>query len=131
MIGHGAKFDRKKDAAIAALLSQRNIDEAAKSVGISPQTLLRWMKNPDFNAAYREARRAAFGQATARLQQASSAAVSALLKVIVDPASPASSRVRAADCILDHAKKAIELEDVEARVTELEAAAKRNGAQRK
>jgi transposase-like protein len=44
VIGHGAKFDRKKDAAIAALLSQRNIDEAAKSVGISPQTLLRWMK---------------------------------------------------------------------------------------
>ena len=43
---------------------------------------------------------------------------------MVDPVSPASSRVRAADCILDHAKKAIELEDVEARVTELEAAAK-------
>ena len=124
MIGHGAKFDRKKEAAVAALLSQRNIDEAAKSVGISPQTLLRWMKNPDFNAAYREARRAAFGQATARLQHASSAAVSALLKVIVDPASPASSRVRAADCILDHGKKAIELEDIEVLVAEFEAAAK-------
>ena len=61
---------------------------------------------------------------TARLQQASSAAVSALLKVIVDPASPASARVRAADCILDHAKEAIELEDIEARVAELERAAK-------
>ncbi len=126
MIGHGTQFGQKKEAAIVALLSQRNIDEAAKSVGISPQTLLRWLKVPEFQVAYREARRAAFGQATARLQHASSAAVSALLKVIVDPTSPASAKVRAADCILDHAKKAIELEDVEARVTELEAAAARD-----
>ena len=32
----------------------------------------------------------------------------------------ASSKVRAADCILDHAAKGIELEDIEARVPELE-----------
>jgi hypothetical protein len=35
MRGHGSKFERKRDAAIAALLTQRNIEEAAKSVGIS------------------------------------------------------------------------------------------------
>jgi hypothetical protein len=52
------------------------------------------MKLPEFNATYREARRAAFQQATARLQHASSAAVTTLLKVMVDPASPASSKVR-------------------------------------
>ncbi len=34
--------------------------------------------------------------------------------------APASTRVRAADSVLDHAKHAIELEDVEARVSELE-----------
>jgi hypothetical protein len=85
---------------------------------------MRWLQVPEFQAAYREARRAAFQQATARLQQASSAAVTTLLKVMVDPASPASTRVRAADCILDHGKKAIELEDIEVRVAELEAAAR-------
>ena len=37
--------------------------------------------------------------------------------------APASTRVRAADSVLDHAKHAIELEDVEARVTGLEQAA--------
>jgi hypothetical protein len=46
-----------------------------------------------------EARRAAFGQSVARLQHASRAAVSTLLKVMVDPNAPASSRVRAADSI--------------------------------
>ena len=80
-------------------------------------------KAPDFDHAYREARRAAFRQSIARLQQASSAAVTTLLKVMVEPGTPPSTKVRAADSILDHSAKAIELEDIEARVAELERAA--------
>ena len=74
MKGHGAKFGRKQEEAIAALLTQRNIDEAAKSIGIAPNTLLKWMKQPEFLTAYREARRDAYRQAIARLQQGTSAA---------------------------------------------------------
>ena len=107
MTGHGAKFGRKREEAVAALLTQRNVEDAAKVTGISAQTLIRWMKLPDFQTAYREARRAAFGQSIARLQQASGAAVSTLLKVMIDPGSPASTRVRAADSVLNHAAKAI------------------------
>ena len=59
----------------------------------------------------------------ARLQQASSAAVSTLLNIMVDPDAPASTRVRAADSVMSHAAKAIEIEDIEARVTDLERAA--------
>lgn len=123
MNGHGAKFGRKKEEAIVALLVQRNIEEAAKSTGVSTQTLVRWMKSPEFQTAWREARRAAFGQSIARLQQAYSAAVSTLLKIMVDSKAPASTRVRAADCVLDHAKHATEIEDVEVRVAALEQAA--------
>src|SRR5579863_5293620 len=118
-----SKLTRKKEEAIVALLTQRNIEEAAKSIGIGTQTLLRWLKIPEFDKAYREARRAAYGQATARLQQATSAAVSTLLKIMVDTNAPASTRVRAADSVLDHAKQAIEIEDVEVRVAALEQAA--------
>ena len=114
---------RKKEEAIAALLTQRNIEDAAKHIDISANTLLRWLKVPEFAAAYREARRAAYGQCIARLQQASSAAVSTLLKVMVDPSAPASTKVRAADSIMSHAAKAIEIEDIEARLSELERAA--------
>ena len=121
--GHGTKFGRKKEEAIAALLTQRNIEEAAKAICIAPNTLLNWMKDAEFDASYREARRTAFRQSVARLQQASSAAVTTLLKVMVDPATPASTKVRAADSVLDHSAKAIELEDIEARVAELERAA--------
>jgi hypothetical protein len=122
MVGHGAKFGRKKEEAIVALLTQRNLDEAAKSIGIAPNTLLRWQKLPEFQTAFREARRNAFAQSIARLQQASSAAVSVLVKIMIDPNAPHSTRVRAADSVLDHAAKAIEIEDIDVRVSALEEA---------
>jgi transposase-like protein len=123
MVGHGTKFGRQKEQAVAALLSHRNIEEAAKAVGIGANTLLRWLKVPEFQTAYREARRAAFGQAVARLQQGTSAAATTLLKTMIDPVTPASVRVRAAEAIFHHAAKAIEIEDIEVRVAALEAAA--------
>jgi transposase-like protein len=123
MTGHGSKFGRKQEEAIAALLTQRNVEEAARTTGVAPKTLLRWMKVPEFQAAYRQARRDAFGQSIARLQQATSAAATTLLKIMVDPAAPASCRLRAADSVLGHAAKSIEIEDIEARVSELERAA--------
>ena len=123
MARSGVKFGRTMEDAIAALLSQRNVDEAARSAGIGTRTLLRWMKDPEFDAAFRAARRAAFGQTTARLQQGSSAAATILMKLMLDANTPASTRVRAAEIIVSHAGKAIEIEDIEARVSELERAA--------
>jgi len=70
----------------AALPTQRNIDEAGKSIGIASNTLLKWMKQPEFLTAYREARRDAFRQSIARLQQGTSAAGTTLLKTMIDPA---------------------------------------------
>jgi hypothetical protein len=114
------KLGRKKEEAILALLQQRNVEEAARVAGISERTLDRWMQEPDFDAAYRAARRAAFSQSTARLQQMSSAAVTTLGKIMLDGSAPAASRVRAADSILNHGAQAIEIEDLEARVAEVE-----------
>ena len=45
-----------------------------------------------------------------------------LLKVMVDSNTPASTKVRAADSVLSHTAKAIELDDIEARLSELERA---------
>src|ERR1017187_5023432 len=111
MVGHGTKFGRKKEQAITALLSHRSMEEAARAAGIGVNTLLRWMKEPEFD------------QGTARLQQASGAAVSSILKIMLDQHAPASTKLRAADLVLSHGAKAIEIEDIEARVAELERAA--------
>ena len=42
---------------------------------------------------------------------------------MVDPNTPAATKVRAADSVIDHSAKAIEIEDLEVRLTELERAA--------
>jgi hypothetical protein len=124
--GHGTKFSAKMDEAVAALLTHRNQEEAARAVGISVATLLRWQKDPEFQKAYREARRAAFNQSIARLQQGTSAAATTLIKLLIEPGTPPAVRARVADSIFNHAAKAIEIEDIEARVAELERIAASN-----
>ena len=105
------------------MLSQPTVEQAARVAGIVPKTLFRWLQVPEFKAAYHKARREAFGQATARLQQASGAAVSTMLRIMLDKDAPVSSRLRAAEAVVDKAAKAIEIEDIEARVAALELAA--------
>jgi hypothetical protein len=131
MTGHGAKFGRKMDAAVAALLTHRNVEEAAQAVGVAPKTLIRWQQIPEFQAALRKARRDAYRNSIGRLQQGSVAAVSTLLKVMLDPSTPPSTKVRAAESVLNHSEKAIELEDIEARLAELERADANNPERRK
>jgi hypothetical protein len=123
MTGHGAKFERKKEEAIIALLSHRTIDEAANAIGIAPRTLLRWLQIPEFRAEYFKARREVVSQALARLQQATGAASITILKLMTDPNVPASVKLRAAEGVFALALKGIETEDIDARVSELERAA--------
>jgi hypothetical protein len=123
MTGHGAKFGRKMDAAVAALLTQRNTEEAAKAAGVGYKTLLRWLHVPAFQTALRRAQQDAFRLTTARLQQAAPVAATMLLKVMMDPATPASTKVRAAESVLNHCEKALELQEIEARIAELERSA--------
>ena len=119
------------DQAVMALLTARNQEEAAKSVGISPKTLQRWQKEPEFEQALIRARMMAFRQSMARLQQASAPAVTTLLKLLVDPNTPASVKARCAYYILDQTRKGVETEDIEARVAELERASETSGPYRK
>jgi hypothetical protein len=123
MSGNVTKLRPKQEEAILALLTNRGVENAARAVKITPRTLYRWLQEPAFGKAYRKARRDAFGQGTARLQQASSAAVSTVLKIMLDQHAPASTKLRAADLVLTHGAKAIEIEDIDERVSELERAA--------
>jgi hypothetical protein len=123
VVGHGSKFGRKKEDAIAALLSQRTIEDAARVARIGTNTLLRWLQVPEFRAAYLKARRESVHQAVARIQQATGVAGTIILKLMTDPNVPAAVRLRAAESVFDHAIKGIELEDIEARLVALERAA--------
>ena len=126
MKGHGSKFGRKKELAIAALLTNRSVEDAARAVDLNPNTLLKWLKFPDFVQEYRAARREVVIQSVARLQHATGAAGTVMLKLMTDPNVPAAVRLRAAEYVFDRAIKGVELEDIEARVSELERAGEAN-----
>jgi transposase-like protein len=118
--GHGSQYERKKEAALSALLTQRSIEDAARVIGVGFSTLRRWMRIPEFEAAYREARRDAMWQSIARLQQNSGAAATTILKIMVDPDAPPSCRLRAAERVFEYALRGMEIEDLQARVSALE-----------
>jgi hypothetical protein len=120
MVGHGAKFDQKMEQAIAALLSHRSIEEAAHEVGISPNTLQRWMKEPEFEAKLRKARRRVFSQAVGRLQEAAGAATATLLRIMLDTNTPAATRLRAIEIVLEQGAKAATIEELDGRLARLE-----------
>jgi len=120
MKGHGAKFPRKSQEAIAALLTEPTIRDAAKTAGVGEKTLWRWLQDEDFCQSYREAKRQVVQQAVSRLQRITGEAVDVLRDVMADDTKPPSSRVAAARIVLDTALKFVELEDLEARVEALE-----------
>jgi hypothetical protein len=118
---HGSKFEQKKDAAIVALLTQRNHEEAARVTGIDLKTLKRWLRLPEFLVEYRRVRWEVAEQGYARAQQNTGVAASVLLKLMADCATPASSRIRAALGIFDISREGLDL-DMETRVSALERA---------
>ena len=75
---------------------------------------------PEFIEAWRRARGEGMEQAYARAPQNSGACISVLLKLI-DPATPASGRIRAALGTFDIAQEGLKL-DIETRVAPLERA---------
>ncbi len=115
-----ANYDRKKELALSALLTETTLQKAAKVAGVSEVTLWRWMKEKDFSEAYRELKREAVGQAVARLQQNSCKAVETLIAIMDDAGAPASVRSSAAKSILEMAFKAVELDDMAKEIEELQ-----------
>jgi len=114
------KFIRKKEIALSALISEPTIRSAAKVAGIGETTLWRWLKEKDFADAYRELKREAVDQAIARLQVASGKAVDTLVEVIENVENPPSVRVNAAKTIIEMAVKAVEYDEIERRIEDLE-----------
>ncbi|MDP4086803.1 MAG: hypothetical protein Q8934_19745 [Bacillota bacterium] len=110
----------KQEKAIAALISEPTILLAAEKTGASEATIHRWLRDESFNKAYKESRRALISQTISSLQQTTNQAVNTLREVMGNGDAPASSRVQAARTILEMAFKAYEMEDLAARVEELE-----------
>ena len=118
--GHGLKRDRKQEQAIAALLECQTIKQAAAHVGIGESTLRNWMHVPEFEQAYRRARRDCVDRALARLEKGFEFAIAVLQKVAGDGSAANYARVAAARGLIDSSFRAIELHDVGERLRRIE-----------
>ncbi len=116
--GHGDKLSRTQEKAIAALLSTRTIGEAAKVCGVNDATMWRWLQLPDFQAAYRAARRQVVERAITELQAAASEAVETLKRNL--HCEQPNVEIRAAQIVLEQAVRGVELIDLQERVERLE-----------
>jgi hypothetical protein len=121
--GHGEKKTRKLDQFLAAVLSHKSIEAAAKSVGIAASTGRRWLQQPAVIQRLREARRDAWSRALAQLQEAGPEAVEALRRTLRE-AEGESVIVSAAKSILELGLRVVELGDIEERINRLEHLAK-------
>ena len=112
---------RKTDEVIAALMSNSTVKAAASSLGLHENTVLGYLKDEAFMAAYVDVRRSVLSVAMARLQASVGQAVETLNTIMVDEESPSSSRVSAARCILEMSAKFVEHEEIIVRLEALEA----------
>jgi hypothetical protein len=120
--GHGNKLNRKQEAVIAFLLVEATVEQAAAKAGVGYRTLRGWMALPDFQAAYRSARRIVLENAIAGLQRTTADAVKALMRNLT--CGEPGPEIRAAQIVLELAFKGAELLEMEERLQALEAAAK-------
>ena len=117
--GHGEKRTRKRDLAIAALMTERTFAAAADKAGVSKSTMARWSKDPEFRAVYLDECRRVKDQCTADLVSASVEAVASLRRN-VQCGEPAVE-VRAATVLLDRCDQHMASLLIEERLAALEA----------
>jgi AcrR family transcriptional regulator len=118
--GGQSKLTPNQERAVIAMLEHPTIEGAAKAVGVNKTTLWRWLQDEDFHAAYMKARRESVKQAIARMQQATGEAVTVLQEIMNDKQALVFARVASAKAIIEYSIKAVELEDLEQRLSQLE-----------
>jgi hypothetical protein len=120
--GSGRKGGNKKEQVLAAMLIEPTRKAAAESVGISPRTLARWLKEDSaFAEAYQAAKAELVESMTTRLRTNGIDAVATLAEVAKGSTSPnQAARVSAARTIIELVLKAHEAEDLGVRLQKLE-----------
>ena len=117
-----ALISGKQQRAILALLSTKNVAEAAARAKVGERTLWRWLGDPMFRVQLAGAEADMLDAATRRLLQLQEGAIETVQAIMQDGEANASVRLRAAQAVLDYLLKLRELRNVEQRLTALEMA---------
>lgn len=105
--------------AVEALLTAPSIKAAAEVAGVQRKTLHRWLKDPAFTAALKEAESAAIASLSRRLAMLGEQAALALDDAL-QPGEDMKNRLRACEIVIGNLLKLKELIDFEQRLQDLE-----------
>jgi transposase-like protein len=118
--GHGDKLERKREAAVAALVEEGTIERAARKVRVSASTLKRWLRTDrEMQRLFRAARHELLDRTLFWLQMGSGNAVATLIKNLTNES--ASVQLAAANSLLNHLGRITEQVSLEERLAALEA----------
>jgi len=110
----------RKRKAIETLLTSGDVTQAARAAGVSRETLYRWLKAPDFQAALNDSTRQALESLSRTLVTLGDKAADTLRQALEDSTLAPGARVRAADIVLARILQLRELVDIETRLAKLE-----------
>lgn len=120
--GNEKTLTPKQRGAIAALLTEPSVSRAAKVTGIGERTLHRWLKEDGaFIAELRTAEATLDAETMRRLATIQAKALDAIEQALDSPDASHSERLRAAEMVLAQRAKLRELNDIEERLSALEA----------
>jgi len=111
----------KQQKAITALLSERTGRDAAKKAGVSEKTLYGWLADKDFRAALRSAEAEVLDTVTRRLGVGQALALDTL-ESLIQRAKHESTKLTACVSWLNMFIKYRDMQDIDERLTALEAA---------
>jgi DNA-binding transcriptional MerR regulator len=112
------QLSRKQEEVLQALLSLPSITAAARSVGVHERTVRRWLKQPLFEQAYKEAQQNRFSESLSMLQAGVGTAIRTLLQNMTGEDVPAGVKVRAAQIWLEQSIEQHKTRDLEQRLEE-------------
>ena len=111
---------RKRTQAIGALLKHRTIAEAAAACGVTARTVLNWLNEPEFKQEYEQAKADLLESTINALRKGGFDSVNVLRTIAENGEAPAAARVSAARAMLELLLRGVALEEIEARIRQLE-----------
>ena len=110
---------RRQRAVLPFLIAAPSLEEGCRKAHVSKTTVYTWLKEPGFQAELKRLREALVDEAFERLKVGLTQAVDKLLELLQTDGQP-GIQLRAAQALLDHGLKAVELQDLTRRLESLE-----------
>ena len=111
---------KNNEQILAALVATGSVRAAAKAVGVSETTIRARLNDPDFRKEYETAKGAILAEACDSLAARLTHAVEVLVDVLDNTENAATVRVPAADSLLRHGLRYIEMGNILLRLDALE-----------